>query len=47
MAGPLNDILVDDAVEIGVGEGKICEFITMLANPCVSANLNVSLTFFD
>uniref|UniRef100_A0A0R3PV29 Fibronectin type-III domain-containing protein n=1 Tax=Angiostrongylus costaricensis TaxID=334426 RepID=A0A0R3PV29_ANGCS len=23
MAGPLNDILVDDAVEIGVGEGKI------------------------
>ncbi|VDM82222.1 unnamed protein product [Strongylus vulgaris] len=26
MAGPLNDILVDDAVEIGVGEGKICKF---------------------
>ncbi|KJH53097.1 hypothetical protein DICVIV_00782 [Dictyocaulus viviparus] len=26
MTGPLNDILVDDAVEIGVGEGKICEF---------------------
>ncbi|PIO67344.1 hypothetical protein TELCIR_10910 [Teladorsagia circumcincta] len=23
MAGPLNDILVDDSVEIGVGEGKI------------------------
>lgn len=35
MAGPLNDILVDDAVEIGVGEGKISALFWLLF-PCCS-----------
>ncbi|EPB80215.1 receptor L domain protein [Ancylostoma ceylanicum] len=44
MAGPLNDILVDDAVEIGVGEGKICEFMTSLVYSYAAVILEVSLT---